>query len=77
MDNNNGGTVAIVNDTEQTFQIGFLLGSEEVQGTDEKPFSRFVSFNEWCAKVGKPHVDEDYRAMFLAFCDHFKITILK
>ena len=87
MDNNNGGVVIFFDEREKNGngKIGFVLGYEECEHydeekqefiEDEKPFSRFVPFDEWAKKVGNPFVDEDYKAMFRAFCKHFGFTII-
>lgn len=76
MDNNNGGIVMVVNDINNTSKIGFVLGEEEVYGTDEEVASRFVSFEEWKEKVGGPYVDETFTIMFLSFLKHFNIEIM-
>lgn len=76
LDNNNGCTVMIVNDNDGSVQIGFCLGDEEVYGTDEMAFSRFVSFEEWTEKVGGKYVNNSFKIMFYGFLEHFKVKTL-
>ena len=87
MDNNNGGVVVFFDEREKNGngKIGFVLGYEECERYDEvkqeyvdieEPFSRFVPFDEWADKVGNPFVDDAYKRMFRAFCEHFGFTII-
>lgn len=77
MDNNNGGVVMIANDQDDSAKIGFVLGEEEVYGTNEEVASRFVPFEEWAKKVGGKYVDNKFKIMFLAFLEHFNIEIME
>lgn len=85
IDNNNGGIVFIADDQNKSSKIGFLLGGEECSVIDEQtktvklteqPYSRFVPFDEWAEKVGGKYVNESYRKMFQAFCEHFNVEVL-
>lgn len=90
MDNNDGGIVIVVDEQYERhgvapMRMGFLIGwdemsdkeSETLEMTHQKPYSNFVTFEEWKEKVGGKYVNDDYTEMFLAFCRHFGAEFMK
>lgn len=69
-DNNNGGMVIQVTehtDAPVSFRIGLLLGPEETDGSDETPFSRFVTPEEYMDRAGYGYCDSEFRDKFASF----------
>lgn len=91
MDNNDGGIVIVVDEKYEEhgvapIRMAFLIGWDEMSDKEwkqyektgrPKPYSNFVTFEEWKEKVGGKYVDDDYTEMFLAFCRHFKVEFMK
>lgn len=90
MDNNDGGIVIVVDEKYKEhgvapMRMAFLIGWDEMskeewaqyKQNDPKPYSNFVTFEEWKEKVGSEYVDDNYTEMFLGFCRHFKVEFMK
>lgn len=84
MDNNDGGIVVIIDEKNaDNRKIGFTIGWDEIEYDNEtstpveRPAQRFVPFEEWIEKVGKPYFNDTYKDMFLAFCKQFGITLIE
>lgn len=93
MDNNDGGVVIVVDELYKEHgvaptRMAFLKGWDEMTHEEyeqykadkynySKPYSNFITFEEWREKVGGEYVNDDYAEMFLAFCRHFGVEFLK